>query len=280
MACERCEAEAEVKVKAEAEAEAEAKEVSYLPAWEAKAWETAKSSWKTPPAYGAYDVAAFYPGWSADLHGLGLTLPPHLLGTIFYHGLYRFYVHMILLHDFPNPFLFHVSPGGDATTYYPSDNKKARKRYEAFVQDALDFLEPYYQEWIEPLGIMYERWKIVAEHAATAEVVFLKDSIQTLIRTMMEALIAQYFTVVRGRNIRGDPPPPSAVDARMAEFSLADALGLAAPKKKAMHAFLSSHKRFLQRPFRENNLAGPHYEEFEEELRPGLEKIMFLDNDN
>ena len=270
MECEHCESEAKTPP------------ISYLPPWRAKSWETAKSSWKTPPAYGAYEIADYYPNWSAELHDRGLTLPPASLATIFRRGLYLFYVHMILLNEFKNPFLFHVSPGGDETTYYPSYNKKGRIRYEQFVEDTLLFLEPYYQDLIEPLGIMYERWKIVAEFLAkenseSLEVIFLKDSIQTLFRTILEALITEYFTCIREKNIRSKTPPPDAVESHMENFCLAGQLGLEEPKKKAMYEFLRENERFLQKPFRENNLADNQYTTFAETHRPALKTIMHLE---
>lgn len=143
------------------------------------------------------------------------------------------------------------------------------------------FLEPYYQDWIEPLGIMYERWKIVAEfldkrNLESPEVVFLKDSIQTLIRTILEALIEEYFTCIREKNIRSKTPDPDSIETHMENFYLALPLGLTDPKKKAMYEFLTKNKRFFQKPFPRNNLDNHHYDTFAEELRPVLKTIMHI----
>ena len=252
--------------------------ISYLPTWRAKSWETAKSSWKKPPAYGAYMIGDLNPNWSAELHDTGLILDQYSLANIFRHGMYLFYVHMILLNEFKFPFLLHVSPSTDATTYYPHYDKKTRMRYEQFVKDTMVFLELFYQD-LEPLGIIYERWKIVEEfldkkNLESTEVIFLKDSIQTLIRTILETLIKEYFCCIREKNIRSKTPNPKSVESHIESFCLVPSLGLKEPKKQAMYDFLIRNKSFLQKPFPKNNLNNKHYKKFVEKLQPELDVIM------
>lgn len=253
--------------------------ISYLPAWEAKPWETAKSSWKKPPAYGAYLIDN--PNWSTELHNKGLILNPYALEEIFQHGMYEFYVHMVLLDIFPLPFLFFVRAGENDTTYYPHFDKKKRRIYEQFVEDAKEFLAPYYHDLIKPLGIIFQRWKIVEEfldknRIATPEVTFLKDTVQTLIRTILETLITEYFSCIRKKGIKTKPPAPPEVEKHMEQYCLFPQIGLDEPKKAAMYEFLTNNTQFFQKAFPQNNLDNAHYDKFVETFQPQLKKMMHL----
>lgn len=248
--------------------------INYLPVWKAKKWETAKSSWKKAPVYGAYTIGVRWPEWSSALHTRGLVLDSSDLADIFRYGLYPFYVHMILLNEVLQPSMVMASVRfSDDTTYYPTGNKKMRIRYEQFAIDTLNFLGGYYEELLEPLGVIYERWKIVEEFQKdfVPEIMFLKDSVQTLIGAILRFLIREYFVCIRGGKISGPSPDP-----HMHNFCLIKKLGLGQPKKRAMYDFLENHKKFLQSPFPQNNLDNKHYWTFTKELQPELNKIMNL----
>ena len=106
---------------------------------------------------------------------------------------------------------------------------------------------------------------------------FLKNSAQTLIGTILRSLIQEYTVAIRGCDIRGPPPDGAWIESHLSNYCLVGTLGLAkSEKKKAMYDFISRHKKFLQSPFPENNLDNDHYRTFEEDLQPELNKIMHL----
>ena len=250
--------------------------ISYRPAWPHRTWEARESSWLRPPAYGSYTIAQNFPTWSQDLHDRGLVLQSPYLADIFRDGMYSFYVNMILLQEYAAPpFALLTTPGDSDIAFLPHSQPKRRARYERFVVGLFDFLDAYYGDLLEPLGVIYQRWKIVEEALArkgefVPEVTFLKDSVQTLIGALLRSFIPEYVVCICDRRI-GVPPP---ADTHMENFCVVKNLGLDQPKKSAMYDFIKRHKKFLKAPFPENDLDTDHYQTFVDELKPELTRIM------
>ena len=270
--CEECRARLEEK-----------QSLDYQPAWPYnKVWEGLNSSWLKPPAYGAYTIGQSHPHWSKDLHDRGLVLPSPYLAEIFREGMYPFYMHMILLNEYSNPiFAFSTRPGDTSIKYYPHQNSKKRTRYEQFSHDLLNFLDMYYENLLAPLGVIYQRWKIVEETldrqgVFVPEVIFLKDSVQTLIGALLRSLIREYVVCIRDRKITGPSPDIDMIESHMGNFCLVKQLDLVKPKQKGMFDFIKKYKNFLMSPFSGNDLDNDHYQRFIEELKPELTKIMSL----
>jgi len=256
--------------------------MDYQPAWPLRTWEGLESSFLKYPAYGAYTIRQSSPSWSEDFHERGLVLPEDVLADIFRKGMYPFYMHMILLNEYGSPpFSIYTTPGGSLITYLPSSKQKPKDRYEQFTSDLLNFLDREYDGLLEPLGVIYQRWKKVEEilnrrKEFMPEIMFLKDSVQTLIGALLRSFIQEYVICIRDRKIGGPVPDITVIEKHMKNFCLAKNLGLDCPKKKAMYDFIKRHKIFLKSKFPENNLDNDHYRTFMKELKPELTKIMRL----
>ena len=269
--CASCRARAEEKTS-----------LDYQPAWPLRTWEGLESSLIRYPAYGAYTIRQSMPSWSEDFHDRGLVLPEYVLADIFLEGMYPFYMHMILLNEYSSPpFSVYTTPGGSNITYLPNPKQKLKDRYEQFSSDLLNFLDREYEGLLEPLGVIYQRWKKVEEilnrrREFIPEIMFLKDSVQTLIGTLLRSLIQEYVICIRNRKIGGPVPDRTVIEEHMKNFCLAENLRLDFPKKKAMYDFIKRHEIFLKSKFPENNLNNDHYRIFMKELKPELTKIMRL----
>jgi hypothetical protein len=256
--------------------------MDYQPAWPLKNWEGLESSFLKHPAYGAYTIKQSNPYWSKDFHERGLVLSEYALADIFREGMYPFYMHMILLNEYGSPpFSIYTTPGGSNITYLPNPKQKLKDRYEQFSSDLLNFLDREYEGLLEPLGVIYQRWKKVEEilnrrREFIPEIMFLKDSVQTLIGALLRSLIQEYVICIRDRNIRSPVPDITVIEDHMKNFCLVKSIGLDCPKKKAMYDFIKTNKFFLKSKFPENNLDNDHYRTFMKELKPELTKIMRL----